>query len=183
MKKDKFGWLVGATLLRGVLYHVMCLLVSLGTMAVVPDVWGAVLAQFACLMLITVLPYRAFYQVGFRDCNKVNYGHEKRDPLKGLKSAALGYAPFLLAALALVLARVGLFSDTLLPYYRLVNAPFLPLMQSLIPTALTFAEVPVVQVILAAMTSLILPAAAALGYAFGLARVPSPFGQKKPSVE
>ena len=182
VEKDKFGRLAVGTLVRGVLYHVMCLLVSLGALAVVPGVWGAVVAQAACLVIVTVFPYRTFYQVGFRDCNKIRYGHGKHDPLKGAKAALLGYLPFLLASAAFLLARVGVLPDGLLPYYRLVNAPFLGLMQSFLPTALTFAEVPLWQVIGVALTSLILPVASGLGYAFGLARVPAPFAKKKPDT-
>ena len=179
MKKDSFGRLAVGTLLRGVLYHVMCLLATLGIMAVVSGQLGAFLAQIPALVLIAVLPYRTFYQAGFRDYNKLHYDQIKRDPLKGYKAALIGYCPFILASVAVVLARVGVLPEGYLPFYRLINAPFLPLMQSLIPTGLTFAEVPVAQVVLAALTCLVLPLAAGLGYRLGLDRVPSPFEKKK----
>lgn len=179
MNKDAFWPLTGGTLLRGVLYHAMCLLVTLGVMAVIPGKWGAFAAQIPALLLVTILPYRTFYQVGFRDCNKVRYEQIRRDTFKGLKAAALGYLPFLLASVGIVLARLGVLPEGYLPYYRLINAPFLALMQSMIPTGLTFAEVPVAQVALTAATSLILPLAAGLGYRLGLDRIPSPFGKKQ----
>ncbi|MBP5617990.1 MAG: hypothetical protein J6X61_02440 [Clostridia bacterium] len=179
MKKDGMVSLSLGTLLRGILYHVMCLLATLGILSVVSGQLGAFLAEIPALILVTVLPYRTFYQAGFRDYNKLQYEQIRRDPLKGLKAALIGYCPFILASVAVVLARVGVLPEGYLPFYRLINAPFLPLMQSLIPTGLTFAEVPVAQVVLAALTCLVLPLAAGLGYRLGLDRVPSPFERKK----
>ena len=179
MKKDGLVALSLGTLLRGVLYHVMCLLATLGLMAVIPGQLGVFLAQIPALVIITVFPYRVFYQAGFRDYNKLHYEQIARDPLKGFKAALIGYSPFLLASGAVVLARVGVLPEGYLPFYRLINVPFLPLMQSLIPTGLTFAEVPVMQVIAASLTCLVLPLAAGLGYRLGLDRVPSPFEKKK----
>lgn len=179
MKKDGLVALSLGTLLRGVLYHVMCLLATLGILSVVSGQTGAFLAQIPALIIITVLPYRTFYQAGFRDYNKLQYDQIRREPCKGFLAALIGYSPFLLAAVAAVLARLGAVPEGYLPYYRLVNAPFMPLMLSLVPTGLTFAEVPVAQVVLAAATSLILPLAAGLGYRLGLDRVPSPFERKK----
>lgn len=182
MNKDSFWPFAGLCFLRFLLYHVMCLLVMLGLMAVLPGVWGAFAAQALALILVTVLPFSNAYQVGYRDHNKVHYGHIRHDPLKGLKAAAVGYAPFLLAAVALPLSRIGVLPSGYLPFYRIINTPFLALMQSLIPTALTFGEVSVGRVILAALTALVLPAATGLGYWQGLDRIPMPFASPEKGV-
>lgn len=179
MNKDSFWPFAGLCFLRFLLYHFMCLMVMLGLMAVLPGVWGALAAQALALILVTVLPFSNAYAVGDRDHNKVKFGRIRRDPLKGFKAAAVGYAPFLLAAVALPLARIGLLPAGYLPYYRILNTPFMALMQSLIPTALTFHEVSLGRVLLAALTSLILPAASGLGYWQGLDRIPLPFGGHK----
>ena len=55
-------------------------------------------------------------------------------------------------------------------------------MQSLIPTALTFGEVSVGRVILAALTALVLPAATGLGYWQGLDRISMPFTSPEKGV-
>ncbi len=171
MKKDSLIHMSLTMFCRLFGYHLLSLLAVLGVMVFLPGQLGAVVAQVFGLGIITVLPFLPAYQVGGRDSNKIRYVHFPYDRYKGLKAGLIAYSPFMIASVCIILAKLGVISDGYLPFYRLINAPFMPLMQALMPTALTLNEISLVNVILCAVTSLVAPLSIALGYWQGANRV------------
>ncbi len=181
MKKDSLLFMSLGMLLRFLTYHILALLAVLGVMAFLPDGIGAFIAQIFGLGIITVLPFMPAFQVGMRDSNKIRYQNEPYNRFKGLVAGIIGYAPFILAALAIIVAKLGWISDAYLPFYRLISAPFMPLIQTLMPTALTLNEMSVANVLICAATCIIPPISVALGYWQGANRLSlsEEFGGKK----
>lgn len=180
--RDSLLPMSGILFLRFLGYHLMCMLVMLSVMAFLPGVWGAFVAQVFGLAIITVFPFLSAYRVGDRDHNKIGYHHIRYDRWKGLKAGLLGYSPFLLASVCMIAAKLGVIGEGYLPFYRVINSPFMALMQSLLPTTLTLSELSAVHVVLCALTSLIAPASVALGYWQGVNRlsVAEQFSKKTP---
>lgn len=171
MKKDSLLHMSLTMFVRLFGYHLLSLLAVLGVMVFLPGQMGAIFAQVFGLGIITVLPFMPAYQVGRRDSNKIRYDNYPYDRLKGLKAGFIGNSPFILASVLMIVAKLGLISDGYLPFYRLINAPFMPLMQALMPTALTLNEISLINVILCAATSIVAPISIALGYWQGANRI------------
>ena len=171
MKKDSLIHMSLTMFCRLFGYHLLALLAVLGVMVFLPGQMGAVVAQVFGFGIITLLPFMPAYQVGGRDSNKIRYGSAPYDRLKGLKAGFIAYSPFILASVFMIIAKLGIISDGYLPFYRLINAPFMPLMQALMPTALTLNEISTVNVILCALTSVVAPISIALGYWQGANRI------------
>lgn len=171
MKKPSVSIAASKMALRFFGYHIMCLFVSLSVAAFMTGVAGLIVSQFCCLVIIYVMPYLSMYKLGFEDCNRINTGRMQKDKLFGLKVAYMGYSPFILLSVACVLAKFGAIPSGYVAFYRLFNAPFMSLMQSVLPTSLTVAEYPVRHVLAVAALSLSVPLSPALGYAMGLERI------------
>ena len=170
--KEKGIFLSGLLMFgRLLMYTVMCLIVSITVMALLPGKLGNLIAQAFDLGIILMLPYLVIWKTGDVDRNKFNYGHIKRDNWKGFKIGLIAAAPWMVCAVLLLLARAGAISEGYLPIYRLINAPFLPLCQALLPATLTLAEQNVFSVLAVALTSLVPPVVLGLGYRLGFARV------------
>ncbi len=171
MKKDSFWFVCAKMFFKYICYHLFALFAIVGIIAFIKGAVGSCIAQVFGLGIILVLPYLSIYKVGDTDCNKLQFNRIKDDPFKGLKIGFVSYSPFIMASVCLVLAKLNIISDAYLPFYRLINAPFLPLVQALLPTTLTLAEMGLANVIIAALTSLLPPLALGLGYRQGLRRL------------
>ena len=171
MKKDSFLLICAKMLFKYICYHILGLLAVIGVIAFIKGAVGACIAQLFGLGIILVLPFMSIYKIGDSDYNKVQFNRIKDDPFKGLKIGLISYSPFILASVLIVLAKLGVISDAYLPFYRLINAPFMPFVQALMPTTLTLAEMSLFNVIIAALTSVLPPLALGLGYRQGLRRL------------
>ncbi len=171
MKKDSFLFACAKMLFKYICYHILGLLAVIGVIAFIKGAVGACIAQLFGLGIILVLPFMSVYKIGDTDYNKVQFNRIKNDPFKYIKIGFISYSPFIAASVLIVLAKLGVISDAYLPFYRLINAPFMPFIQALMPTTLTLAEISLVNVIIAALTSVLPPIALGLGYRQGLRRL------------
>ena len=171
MNSDSISRLTLSMFLRLTGYHIMSLIVTMSILAFLPDVSGNFIAQAINLGIIIVLPYLTMWKKGDTDCNKVAFGHMQADNLKGLKIGLIAYAPCMICGLLLIAAKFGALPSSYLSWYRVINAPFMPFNQSLMPTTLMFSEHSVAAVVVAGLTPVIEPLNLGLAYYFGLHRI------------
>ncbi|MDD6284163.1 MAG: hypothetical protein PUB05_02235 [Firmicutes bacterium] len=171
MTPNKLSTMTVKVGLRMILNHLMCLIVSLSVLIILPNIYGALIAQACNLGILLVMSYTYVWHIGDDDRNKFNYGHIKRDLNRGLKAGLMGYSPFLLTALGLLLCKGGVLPADFIKYYRMIMSPFMPFNQVIMPTTLTVAEQSWGAVILSALTALIVPIALWIAYRLGFNRI------------
>ena len=95
--------------------------------------------------------------------------NEKRPPdmLKGLKASLIASIPVFLLTVSLFMVKFSLINESYIALYRILNTVYQPLCLSLLPSTLTALEIPFVNYLLIALTSLTLPFFAAPAYYFG----------------
>ncbi len=152
-------------------YHIMSMLVSMSIRAFITDIVGAVIAQFVCLGIIIVLPYLTVWKWGDSDCNKIDNDRMTRDNGLGFKVGFIAYAPYLLMGILLIIARIGLLPDTILSWYRLLETPFMPLNQSLMPTTMMLSEQSYSNIIISILIMLSVPISIGIAYYMGIHRI------------
>ena len=120
-----------------------------------------------CYILIGVLIYTEAWSQGFSDINRDR--NEKRPPdmLKGLKASLIASIPVFLLTVSLFMVKFSLINESYIALYRILNTVYQPLCLSLLPSTLTALEIPFVNYLLIALTSLTLPFFAAPAYYFG----------------
>ena len=171
MNKSGIGFYSIRMFIWSLAYRIMCLIVSTSLIAILNNKLGVILAQMFCLGIILVLPYLRIFDVGFNDYNRINYGHIKRDELKGLKIGLIVSVPYILCSVALILARFSIVPPIYLSIFRMINSPYFSLCQTLLPPTLTITEQSLFAVIVMALTVFTEPVVYALGYRMGLARI------------
>ncbi|MEE1187184.1 MAG: hypothetical protein UHN02_07410 [Acutalibacteraceae bacterium] len=153
--------------LRFLGYHIMCLVVSFSILAFCPGVSGAYIAQGFNLGIIIMLPYMLAYKLGNDDINRVKNEVIKEDRFRGFKSGFIAYIPALLIGVVMILAKLGVVPEIFLAYYRILEAPFLPLNQALMPTVFTLNEIPMSDVLISVSVLVLPPLSVGAGYLFG----------------
>lgn len=121
---------------------------------------------FALGILITFI-YPSMWDRGNSDSNLVNFEHQKKDTLKGLKIGTVAATPSILLFLVLVITRSGLAKNVPVALYKLLNASFYPIIEFIVGDSTKFAELNALQLILLALTLLAVPVIAFIGYYFG----------------
>ena len=171
MKKNDFTLQTAKMLIWSVAYRIMCLVVSVTIIAIINNKIGLIVAQCFCLAIFLVLPYIRMYDYGSNDVNRINYGHIKRDELKGFKIGLIVMIPYAIFATFLLFSHLGVVAPSYFSVYRIVNSPFFCLSQTLLPPTLTATEQSLFSVILSMITVFCEPIVYGLGYRFGLARI------------
>ncbi len=171
MKTNDFPLQTAKMLVWSIAYRIMCFVVSVSLVALINNKIGLILAQCFCLAIFLILPYVRMHDYGSNDVNRINYGHIKRDELKGLKIGLIVMIPYLVFAVLLLLSHLGIIGPSYFSVYRMINSPFFCLSQTLLPPTLTATEQSTVAVILSMLTVLCEPIIYGMGYRFGLARI------------
>ena len=157
--------------LRMLVNHVMCLIVSLSVLIMMPNLGGALMAQVCNLGILLVMSYVYVWHIGDDDRNKHNFGHIEYDKNRGLWAGLIGYSPFMLTGVGLLLCKGGLLPADFIKYYRMIMSPFMPFNQLIMPTTLTVSEQSWAAVILSVMTVLIVPVSSWIAYRLGFQHI------------
>lgn len=166
-KKKYPLWLVifGKHWFAAVLCFIMstCLLVSFGTRL------GRVITQFCSCAIYYAMLYSAVRDYGENDRNKVDIGQGKKDVLKGFKCGFLACLPNILASVALLILRIiGTEPGSFMVIYRmLVNPFYMPINLTLLQPSLSIIEIPVINVLISVMLSIIGPLVSGFSYIVG----------------
>lgn len=88
--------------------------------------------QVFALLLYSIPPYLFLWRKGSSDVNQENYGHMKKDPMRGFKIALTASIPTCLLTALLFAFKIFHVDFTLLPL-RIWNAYFIPLYYLLVP--------------------------------------------------
>ena len=171
MDKSGIGYHSIRMFIWSLAYRIMCIVVSTSLIAIFNNKFGVIMTQIFCLGIILVLPYLRIYDIGFNDHNRINYGHIKRDRLKGLKIGLIVSVPYVFCSVALILARFSIVPPIYLSAFRMINSPYFSLCQTLLPPTLTITEQSLVAVIMVGLTAFTEPVVYGLGYRMGLARI------------
>ncbi len=168
MKEKNFLSLIGKIFGIQIICYVMCILTSFSILLG----FNNMITRFFTLIINCTIYYSLIFakvrQEAERDRNRINTGHMKKDLLKGLKAALIASSPFILLSVLLILAKIGVFSDAIAPWFRFINTPYVTFYAALMPATQTFAEVSFINVLISALTTLVMPAIAGFAYAIGL---------------
>lgn len=168
MKNKNFLSMTAKILGVELICHVMCILTSFSILTG----FNNMVTRFLTLAINCAIYYSLIFsgirKEGQRDRNRVDTGHMKENPLKGLYAALIAESPFILLGILLILAKCGAVSSGIVPYFRFANTPYMTFYASLMPPTMTFAEVPMLNVIISALTTLFMPGVAGFAYAIGL---------------
>ncbi|MFZ2538035.1 MAG: hypothetical protein WAX04_03955 [Oscillospiraceae bacterium] len=118
--------------------HVGGVLLSLifcfGLAALMKNAGGLIIAQILILFVYSFPTYSTMWDYGHRDLNRFNYGHIKRDQLKGFKISLIANIPVFILSLLFILSKFGLFYNIAI-VFKLMNAEVWPLINLIQPWA------------------------------------------------
>lgn len=88
-----------------------------------------ILSQILLLIMFAIFPYHILWEFGNRDDTNVRYKGQRPDPFRGFTIGAIASIPYAVLWLLLVIAKLGVIPAGYLDVYRLLTAPFFPLVQ------------------------------------------------------
>lgn len=120
------------------------------------------------LLIMGAFQYSMLWNLGDKDSVGVRYKGEAYDRLRGLKIGLLGTVPTFVLYVLLWLSKFGLITESYLPIYRLINIPFLPYINLIIPSDIKAAAgASVWQILAVAPIVLVVPAVCFVAYVLG----------------
>lgn len=135
-----------------------------GGARVVQDVVCSILT----LLLLAAFPYSVMWTQGDKDNNSVHFGHMAEDKLRGLKVGALAAIPSAIAYVLLILSKLGVLRPDYYMAYRLINMPFMLILDRLTGgTSLMTSEISWGAIVAMLMTVVFVPLLAHVGYWLG----------------
>ena len=159
--------------LKMLLTIVMSYIVTLSLLLLLSKVatLGFILSFVCCMMIFIAIPYSYIWEIASTDKNKVNYGHESEDMLKGFKIGLIASVPaFLTAVLLLVCTAIakGEFAHYV---FILYNAQFLPLFLKVLPLSMKISEINFGVSLLCSLATFVLPVITGIAYVLGYKRI------------
>lgn len=148
---------------------IMCLMLSMTMLAALNNVVGRFVGVLAACGIYFALIYNNMQKAGSEDRGKVLFYGAKEDIFKGLKAGLLVSVPFLVASALLVAAYFNEGLRGFVPFFRLINSPYMTFFASLMPPTRTFAEYELWRVLVSAATPLFMPLFAMGAYMLGYA--------------
>lgn len=131
-----------------------------------------VLSSVCMLLLLAAFPYSIVWTKGDRDKNNVNFGHMQEDKLRGLKVGAIAGIPSALLYVVLLLSKCGVFWPNYIVVYRLLNLPFLPIINAMTGLAVSVtAKASWLAVLGMLITVLYVPLVCHFGYVLGYKQI------------
>lgn len=129
----------------------------------------AIASSVLMLSLVAVFVYNCAWKIGTADEASVRVGKMPREPWRGCLIGAVATIPAAVLYLLLVLGRLGILPGWVFSLYRLLNVPFLPIINACVPATVTAAgEVSFGALLLLILPLLFVPAVCEIGYALGL---------------
>lgn len=176
MKEKNFWSLTGKIFGIALICHVMCILTSFSILIG----FNNMITRFFTLIINCVIYYSLIFakvrQDGERDRNRVNTGHMQSTPYKGLAASLIASSPLIILSILLIIAKLGLIPGEFSSWFRFINTPYVTFYAALMPASQMFSEVAFINVIISALTPLLMPAVAGFAYAIGYL---TPIGAKK----
>lgn len=99
----------------------------------VKGVWGPLLTQLICLVVVGLTIYSQMWGFGDRDANFIQFGRMERDYWKGLQIGLWAIVPSVLLNIPLALSMVGVIPFDFMPIYRILEGPVWPLINVIHP--------------------------------------------------
>ena len=94
-------------------------------------------------------------------------GRRESSPYKGLIAALIASSPLIILSVLLIIAKLGAIPSGFSSWFRFINTPYVTFYAALMPSSQMFSEVSFINVIISALTPLIMPAVAGFAYAIG----------------
>lgn len=131
-----------------------------------------ILSEVLMLCLLAALPYSIVWAQGDRDKNKVQFGHMQEDKLRGLKIGLMAGIPSYIGYILLLLSKLNVLLPGYFYAYRLLNMPFLPILNRLAGTDITStAQISWPAILAMLMVVVFVPLVCTIGYALGYKQI------------
>ena len=138
-----------------------------------------ILTQALMLCVLTVMTGYYVWQEGDRDRNLQDYHDRKPTPVRGVWIGLIAGAPALAMFAVLLLSKFGIVPDSILGIYRLLNAPFMPLVNIMVPVeTASAAALSAGQLLGFFAMQWYVPVTCAVAYVIGCNRLLKPKGKK-----
>ncbi len=125
-------------------------------------------AQILMVILFLAFPYSTLWYMGDHDRNRVLFGHQAANPLRGVLVGALASIPAVAMWLLLIIGKLANALPGFVKWYRWFNMCFLPYFENIVPNGVTNpADVTWGGVVAMLLPLLALPAITGLGYFLG----------------
>lgn len=131
-----------------------------------------IVTQLFMLLVVCAFPYTMLRSLGDKDLVGVRYRGRRETLLRGLVVGAIGNIPACFLYVLLLISKWGLLSETYLPLYRLLNLPYIPYINMIVPAAVKSAvEMTVWQLLGILPILLVIPAVCCVAYILGYKQI------------
>ena len=130
---------------------------------------GTIVIQAVFLLIYGAFGYSVLWRRGDADSNLCQFGHIEKDLSKGFRVGLLGYLPYLVLDLALLLSKTGLIPNWLW-IYKILNTPYIAILNLFLSTG-DIANHSYGDVALAIVLHWVVIALAGVAYMIGFHRV------------
>lgn len=124
-------------------------------------------SQIFCMLILISFIYPNLWHDGTNDSNLVRFKHKNEDKLKGFKIGAVAAIPNYLFLIFLVIAKLGAVPSFPMVLYKFLNSAFYSIIQIIVGSAVTVAELAVWRLMLLFILPLVIPIAAGVAYILG----------------
>ena len=131
------------------------------------DVITLLAAEVFTLAILVILVYPPIWKIGFADRNAVNFEHQKKDILKGLKIGCIGAAPMTLVLLFLSITKNSISANTPVATYKLMNSSLYSFIDFIAAGSTKFSQLNLWQILLLFLLQSVVPAVAFTAYYLG----------------
>lgn len=155
---------------RLLIISIGCLIMSVFVFTVSNHAWVRALIQLCNIILLLGITYSYFHKIGDSDAVLVNSGYAAERKFRGLIIGLLASIPSFITVVLLIMERLDIISINMYNYYKIANAPYFPLLNTLFNVQQSIFETSILDFIIAISVVLIVPLMAFFAYNLGLHR-------------
>lgn len=133
--------------------------------------FGSIITQVISVLIMVIMMFSTAQEHGARDANMINTGNLKGNRWLGFTTGLVASSLDIIAAICLLLTKAGVVGYGFSVLFGLYNCNYLPFHQALVSPTLTVGEISWGAYIVTALTVLIAPLCAGLGYRLGLTQL------------
>ncbi|MBQ9860425.1 MAG: hypothetical protein IJO76_07115 [Clostridia bacterium] len=131
-----------------------------------------IVTQAFMLLVVCAFPYTLLWALGDKDSVGVRYRGKKECLHRGFLIGLLGNVPYIVVYLILLASRFGLVPGGYLALFRLINLPFLPYINGIVPAAIASAtDLSIWHLLGVLPVILVIPALCGIAYILGYKQI------------
>lgn len=130
-----------------------------------------IISSIFTLIIFGSFPYNMLWNIGSKERNYVNFERLDKDILFGLKVGVIATIPSALLYILLVLGKLGVLSDAIIRWHRIINTPYIPYIDAVEGGVKVASELSVTSLLAVAVPLLFVPLVCSVGYILGYRQI------------